>query len=249
MTTEMKTEEIKDAAGTVFDPQIHQIRHGAPLLRKKDGCFVLKKGVKTRLGLCENVPFRAESHVPGSVPAVQTPPQTVQTQAAESFVDAILNAGESKPTVPAPEVAEVSPGESFVPEDLTFPEETPGGDECFFTANDAHARAQDPAPKMSPQAANISAFSIVEITEQTCAVLLGEEMQMQPDEKKRLVSAWENYLATTEGVEIPPWAAALGLTALYFGSRLMLHAVQERLINIWRNLNGQPPIKRAVPAE
>lgn len=249
----MKNSEIKDAAGTIFDPQIHQIRNGAPLLRKKDGCFVLKKGVKSRLGLCENVPFRAESHKIEAVPA-QTPPETAQS--AESLVDAILNAGESVPTVPAPENSPegVAPDEtaSFVPDDLTFPEETPGGDEGFFTSADAHARAQDPEPekpKMTAEAANISAFSIVEITEQTCAVLLGEEMQMQADEKKRLVQAWENYLATTEGVEIPPWAAALGLTALYFGTRLMLPAVQERLINIWRNLNGQPPIKRAVPAE
>ena len=142
-----------------------------------------------------------------------------------------------------------APEASFVPEDLTFPEETPGGDEGFFTGADAQAHGEPEKPKMTEEAANISAFSIVEITEQTCAVLLGDEMQMQPEEKKRLVQAWENYLATTEGVEIPPWAATLGLTALYFGSRLMLPAVQMRLKNIWRNLNGHPPIQPAVSVE
>lgn len=144
----MKNSEIKDAAGTIFDPQIHQIRNGAPLLRKKDGCFVLKKGVKSRLGLCENVPFRAESHKIEAVPA-QPPPETAQS--AESLVDAILNAGESVPTVPAPENSPegVAPDEtaSFVPDDLTFPEETPGGDEGFFTSADAHARARSGAGK------------------------------------------------------------------------------------------------------
>lgn len=252
----MKNSEMRDAAGTIFNPQIHQIRYGKPLLRRKDGCFVLKKGVK-RANFAQK---GTESHgiaqfgEASKTPESATAAAPEMPQSAESFVDAILSAGESIPTVPAPESApeNVAPEASFIPEDLTFPEETPGGDEGFFTAADAHARAQDPEPekpKMTAEAANISAFSIVEITEQTCAVLLGDEMQMQPDEKRRLVQAWENYLATTEGVEIPPWAAALGLTALYFGSRLMLPAVQMRLKNIWRNLNGQPPIQPAVPVD
>lgn len=253
---------MRDAAGTIFDPQIHQIRYGKPLLRRKDGCFVLKKGVKR----ANFAPKGTETHGIAQFGETSKTAESATAaapeipQSAESFVDAILSAGESVPTVPAPESAPesapegVAPDEtaSFIPDDLTFPEETPGGDEGFFTSAEAHARAQDPEaekPKMTAEAASISAFSIVEITEQTCAVLLGEEMEMQPEEKKRLVQAWENYLATTEGVEIPPWAAALGLTALYFGTRLMLPAVQMRLKNIWRNLNGQPPIQPAVSVE
>lgn len=221
---------MRDANGTLFDPKKHQIRGGKPLI-KKDGTFARKKGVSVEIAQ-SNAATVLHNNAQNST----IPHNPEGTESAESFVDGILDSGVSVPTVPAPEsVPEVA---SFVPEDLQT--ETAPETEGFF--DPGMGTAQE-APKMSAEAINVSAFSIVEITEQTCAVLLGDEMEMKPEEKRRLISAWENYLATTEGIALPPWAALLGLNALYIGTRLMLPTVQNRLINIWRNLNGQPPIK------
>lgn len=230
---------MRDANGTLFDPKKHQIRGGKPLL-KKDGTFARKKGVPVEIAQSNAAPI---SHNFAQNGTISHSPES--TESAETFVDSILDSGASIPTVPAPESV-VSPAESFIPEDLKNPETAPET-EGFFDPGSAQD-AQE-APKMSAEAINVSAFSIVEITEQTCAVLLGDEMEMKPEEKRRLISAWENYLATTEGIAVPPWAALLGLNALYIGTRLMLPKVQNRLINIWRNLNGQPPIKPAEKAD
>lgn len=229
---------MRDANGTLFDPKKHQIRGGKPLL-KKDGTFARKKGVPVEIAQSNGgaIPhdFAQNSAIPHD---------SGKTESAESFIDGILDSGVSAPTIPAPET--IPETESFVPEDLKTAPETAPETENFFDAG-TPPEAQE-APKMSAESISVSAFSIVEITEQTCSVLLGDEMEMKPEEKRRLISAWENYLATTEGISLPPWAALLGLNALYVGTRLMLPNVQARLINIWRNLNGQPPIKPAEKA-
>ena len=229
---------MRDANGTLFDPTKHQIRGGKPLL-KKDGTFARKKGVPVEIAQSNAATV---SHNFAQNGTISHSPES--TESAETFVDSILDSGASVPTVPVPE--SVPEAASFVPEDLKNPETAPETEGFFDTG--AAQEAQE-APKMSAETINISAFSIVEITEQTCAVLLGDEMEMKPEEKRRLISAWENYLATTEGIALPPWAALLGLNALYIGTRLMLPTVQNRLINIWRNLNGQPPIKPAEKAD
>lgn len=228
---------MKDANGTLFDPKKHQIRGGKPLL-KKDGTFARKKGVPVEIAQSNSGMLPHDSAQNGAIMH-----DTANTESAESFIDGIIDKGTSTPTVPAPESQQTdeNPETSFIPDDLKNTENAPETEE-FFDAG----TAEQEAPKMSAESISISAFSIVEITEQTCAVLLGDEMTMKPDEKRRLISAWENYLATTEGIEIPPWAALLGLNALYLGTRLMLPGVQTRLINIWRNLNGQPPIQPAA---
>ena len=229
---------MRDANGTLFDPKKHQFRGGKPLL-KKDGTFARKKGVPVEIAQSNAAMV---SHNFAQNGTISHSPES--TESAETFVDSILDSGASVPTVPVPE--SVPEAASFVPEDLKNPETAPET-EGFFDPGTAQ-EAQE-APKMSAETINISAFSIVEITEQTCAVLLGDEMEMKPEEKRRLISAWENYLATTEVIALPPWAALLGLNALYIGTRLMLPTVQNRLINIWRNLNGQPPIKPAEKAD
>lgn len=229
---------MRDANGTLFDPKKHQIRGGKPLL-KKDGTFARKKGVPVEIAQANSFPISHETAQNSTISH-----ETAQAESAESFVDGILDSGVSVPTVPAPE--SVPEAASFIPEDLKNPETAPETEGFFDPGTTQEAQE---AQKMSAEAINVSAFSIVEITEQTCAVLLGEEMEMKPEEKRRLISAWENYLATTEGIAVPPWAALLGLNALYIGTRLMLPSVQNRLINIWRNLNGQPPIKHAEKAD
>lgn len=229
---------MRDANGTLFDRKKHQIRGGKPLL-KKDGTFARKKGVPVEIARTNGATISHDIAQNSAIPHDYT-----KTESAESFVDGILDSGASIPTVPAPE--SVSTAESFIPEDLKQPENEPET-ENFFDAGTPESVEE--APKMSAETISVSAFSIVEITEQTCSVLLGEEMEMKPEEKKRLIQAWENYLATTEGIALPPWAALLGLNALYLGTRLMIPSVQNRLLNIWRNMNGQAPIKPAEKAE
>lgn len=228
---------MRDANGTLFDPKKHQIRGGKPLL-KKDGTFARKKGVPVEIAQSNGGTISHDTVQNGAIMH-----DSGTTESAESFVDGILDSGVSTPTVPAPESV-VSSEESFIPDDLR-PETAPETEGFFETGTPQ----EQETPKMSAESINISAFSIVEITEQTCSVLLGEEMTMKPEEKRRLISAWENYLATTEGISLPPWAALIGLNALYVGTRLMLPNVQIRLVNIWRNLNGQAPIKPAEKTE
>lgn len=231
----MNTLYKTDAAGTLFDPSIHQIRNGKPLLRKKDGCFVLKKGVKNRLNSTGMHEYSTKPR--GIVQKSETPAPQAETSNGAAILDGVLDAGTSTPTVPAPGNS-VSSEESFMPEDLTFPEENP--ESAAENSEYTDAINEDPPP-VNASACRASAETVVQITEMTAIMFLGDEMKMESAERKNLVDAWDAYFQTSGGVDLPPWATVLVANGLYFGMRATLPTVQARLLAFWDRLNGRQP--------
>lgn len=190
----------------------------------------IQKTTKRPRGRPRKTEKKAENPVPApaapleNVPAADfVPAPAAETAKDTAEIEKILDE-KTEMTEKMPEG--VAPSESYIPESAPAPEEV--------NAESVSARA--------------SAQTIVAITESSCVMILGSEMQMSESERDGLVSAWENYFLAEGVIELPPWATLLVANFTYFALHVQNEKVLKRISAIWEKISGKRPEKVAEKA-
>lgn len=89
-----------DSAGTVFDPALHQVRGGAPLVRKKDGRFVLKGKRTSRSAPLTNRQARELERIAAAKRYDAEQAQTVPAR-ADNTIERAAGAAQAAPRIDA----------------------------------------------------------------------------------------------------------------------------------------------------
>lgn len=201
--------EIKDAAGVIFDPVIHQTRNGKPLVRKSDGTFVYKRG---KGPTPEPEP---ETKLP---PVVETPPPAATSEAVDGATVLGGFGNESFPEVTAtPQVTETStPEASPEPTPETPPPPTPNS-----TVGENMPPPEEETGPGSDDSGDclLTAAVIVGTLEGINMASFGPGMAMLPAEKKNITAALEKTLGKLN-VKVPPWLELAGAVGVYYFLRL-----------------------------